>query len=187
MHQDIQKALEVLQNGGTILYPTDTIWGLGCDATNLIAVAKLYEIKKRVDTKSMLVLLDNENRLTQYVQTVPDAAWELIDVADKPLTIIYPGAKNLAENLPANDGSIGIRITNDEFCQKLIQKLKKPIVSTSANISGKPAPTVCAEIEQEILNAVDYAVAWRQDDLAINPPSSIIKIDEKNRICILRE
>src|SRR5512133_346010 len=130
---DLVKAVETLQKGGIILYPTDTIWGLGCDATNRDAVARIYSIKQRRDEKSMLVLLDDAEKLYDYVKQVPDIAWNLIEVADKPLTLIYPGAQNLAENLIAEDGSIGIRIVKDEFCRKLISWFRKPIVSTSAN------------------------------------------------------
>lgn len=187
MQNDISKALDVLNKGGLILYPTDTIWGIGCDATNQEAVANIYSLKKRADSKSMLVLLNNPNRLNQYIDIVPEISWELIEVADKPITIIYPGAKNLAENLIADDGSIGIRIVKDEFCNKLIERFKKPIVSTSANISGKPSPATFQQIESEIKSGVDYIIEYRQEDTSIRPPSSIIKLDSNNRIQILRK
>jgi L-threonylcarbamoyladenylate synthase len=187
MNNDISRALEVLRNGGLILYPTDTIWGIGCDTTNAEAVAKVYALKQRVDSKSMLVLIDNENRLTQYIDEVPEIAWQLIDVADKPITIIYPGAKNLAKNLVAEDGSIGIRLVKDEFCQKLIERFKKPIVSTSANISGEKTPAIFDEISETIKQGVDYIVEWRQDDLLKGIPSSIIKIDASGKFSIIRE
>lgn len=186
MIEEIKKAVEVLRDGGIILYPTDTIWGIGCDATNPEAVKRVYEIKQRADSKALLVLLDNENRLTQYVEEVPEVAWELIEVTDKPLTIIYSGAKNLAKNLIAEDGSIGIRIPNDEFCQKLIERFRKPIVSTSANISGMQAPAIFSEISDNILHSVDYIVNWRQDDTSKQQASSIIKLDTGGRFKIIR-
>ena len=186
MIDDIKKAVEVLQQGGVILYPTDTIWGIGCDATNAEAVKRVYEIKKRVDSKAMLVLLDNDNRLQQYVTEVPEVAWELIDVADKPMTIIYSGAKNLAKNLIAQDGSVGIRIAKDEFCQKLIGRFRKPIVSTSANISGESAPAIFDDILEEIKQSVDYIVSYRQDDMSKRPASSIIKLDASGLIKVIR-
>jgi len=176
MDSDIKKALEVLKDGGVILYPTDTIWGLGCDAANEEAVEKIYTIKKRSDQKSMLVLLDNANKIPSYITDMPEIAWDLIDLTEKPLTIIYSGAKNLAKNLVAQDGSIGIRISQDDFNQKLIRKFKKPIVSTSANISGQKAPQNFSEISEEIIMAVDYVVEWKQDDFSRAEPSSIVKL-----------
>jgi L-threonylcarbamoyladenylate synthase len=187
MQNDLSQALDILNKGGLILYPTDTIWGIGCDATNPDAVAKIYSLKKRADSKSMLVLLNNANRLSQYIDIVPEIAWELIEVTDKPLTIIYPGAKNLASNLIADDGSIGIRIVKDGFCDKLIERFKKPIVSTSANMSGKPSPSTFQHIECEIKSGVDYIVKFRQEDSDIHPPSSIVKLDSDGRIQILRK
>lgn len=187
MNSDINKALEVLREGGLILYPTDTIWGIGCDATNSNAVKRIYDLKKRADNKAMLVLVDTENRLAQYIQEVPEIVYELLDVADKPITIIYPGAKNLAQNLVGDDGSIGIRVVKDDFCQQLINRFRKPIVSTSANISGQIAPLCFAEITDEIKQGVDYIVSWRQSDNSKNQPSSIIKIDNKCRIEVIRK
>ena len=187
MEEDIKKALEVLKNGGIILYPTDTIWGLGCDATNEKAVEKIYQIKKRSDQKSMLVLLENPAKIPSYVNEMPDITWDLIELSDKPLTIIYSEAKNLAQNLIADDGSIGIRISSDDFNQKLIQRFRKPIVSTSANVSGEPSPQNFDEISQEIINSVDYVVTWRQDDYTKAKPSSIIKLGKGNEIQIIRE
>ncbi len=187
MNNDIANALEVLHNGGLILYPTDTIWGIGCDATNPEAVAKIYKLKQREDSKSMLVLLNNPNRLTQYVDEVPEIAWELIDVNDKPMTLIYPGAKNLAQNLVAEDGSIGIRIVAEEFCDKLITRFKKPIVSTSANISGEPSPAFFDEINEEVKDGVDYIVEYRQADTTPKQPSSIIKLGVGGTFEILRK
>lgn len=187
MIDDIKKALEALQSGGLILYPTDTIWGIGCDATNPEAVQRVYELKKRADSKAMLVLLDNDNRLQQYVSEVPEVAWELIDAAEKPMTIIYSGAKNLAKNLIAEDGSVGIRIANDEFCEKLIGRFKRPIVSTSANISGEVSPAIFNEISEEIVNGVDYVVNHRQNDTRKSAASSIIKLDASGLFTILRK
>ena len=140
MTEDIQKACEIMQAGGIILYPTDTIWGIGCDATNEKAVQKVYELKKRTDNKAMLVLTDSSAKLSMYVSDMPDIAWDLIEVADKPLTIIYPHAKNLASNLLGEDGSVGIRVTNEEFSRKLCERFRRPLVSTSANVSGEPSP-----------------------------------------------
>jgi L-threonylcarbamoyladenylate synthase len=184
---DLTKALEVLRSGGIILYPTDTIWGLGCDATNPLAVKRIYEIKKREDSKSMLLLMENPNLLNSYLTEVPEIAWDLIEVADTPLTIIYPGAKNLANNLLANDGSIGIRITNEPFTQQLIQRFRKPIVSTSANISGLRSPQNFTEISDEIKKMVDYIVVYRQDDYSRTNPSGIIKLGTGGQIEIIRK
>ena len=187
MNNDIKKAVEVLRSGGVILYPTDTIWGLGCDATNKEAVDRIYRIKQRDDSKSMLVLIDNPAKLNSYIDTVPEIAWDLIDVSDKPLTIIYPGAKNLADNLVADDGTIGIRITNEEFSRNLCQRFRLPLVSTSANISGRPAPGNFSEIEQEIIDQVDYVVEYRQDDLSKAAPSGIIKLGVSGEITVIRK
>ena len=187
MHNDINKALEVLKAGGVILYPTDTIWGIGCDATNAEAVKRVYEIKNREDSKAMLVLMENPNRLNSYVDEVPEIAWDLIDANDKPMTLIYPGAKNLAPNLINSDGTIGIRISNEEFTQNLIQRFKRPIVSTSANISGDPSPANFLEIDEKLKELVDYVVEYRQDDMEKASASSIIKIGVGGEIQILRK
>ena len=187
MHNDIKKALEVLKNGGIILYPTDTIWGIGCDATNEEAVKRVYEIKQREDSKSMLVLMENPNRISSYVDDVPEIALDLLEVTNKPTTIIYSGAKNLANNLINSDGSIGIRITNEDFTQQLIQRFKKPIVSTSANITGDAPAQNFMEISQDIIDAVDYVVEYRQDDITKALASSIIKIGSDWGVQIIRE
>ncbi|MCD7976727.1 MAG: threonylcarbamoyl-AMP synthase [Tannerellaceae bacterium] len=176
MTDEIKKACEVLQSGGLILYPTDTIWGIGCDATNEAAVQKIYTLKKRIDNKAMLVLMDSPAKLDRYVEEVPDIAWDLIEVADKPLTIIYSQGKNFALNLLGEDGSIGIRITQEEFSRKLCERFRKPIVSTSANISGQPAPANFRDIPDEIKAGVDYIVNYRQDDMHTSQPSGIIKL-----------
>jgi len=185
--EDINKCLEILKNGGVILYPTDTIWGLGCDATNEKAVRKVFEIKKRSDSKSMLVLMENINLLERYVNKVPDVAYDLIEVTDKPLTIIYSGAKNLASGIIAEDGSVGIRFTSESFTSILIQRFRKPIVSTSANISGKKSPVNFEDIDEDIINAVDYTVKYRQSDKTQASPSSIIKLGEAGEIKIIRK
>ena len=184
---DLAKAVEVLRAGGIILYPTDTIWGLGCDATNQAAVKRIYEIKQREDSKSMLILMENPNLLNSYIAEVPEIAWELIEVTDQPLTIIYPKAKNLATNLLAPDGSVGIRITNEAFSQQLVQRFRKPIVSTSANISGQKSPQNYTEISEEVKKSVDYIVLYRQDDYSRAKPSSIIKLGVGGQIEIIRK
>ena len=186
MEDDIKKACEIMEKGGIILYPTDTIWGIGCDATNEDAVKRVYEIKKRIDSKALIVLVDKPVKVEFYVREVPEIAWNLIDVADKPLTIVYPNARNLATNVLADDGSVGIRITQETFSRKLCERFRKAIVSTSANISGQPAPTNFNEISDEIKQAVDYVVTYRQDDPYQPSPSSVIWIGDGGVIKILR-
>ena len=176
-----------MREGGVILYPTDTIWGIGCDATNEDAVRRVYEIKQRQDSKAMLVLVDSSVKVDFYVRDVPEVAWDLIDLADKPLTIIYSGARNLAANLLAEDGSVGIRVTNEDFCKRLCQQFRKAIVSTSANISGQPSPKNFSEISEEVKSAVDYIVGYRQEEMSNPKPSSIIKLDKGGVIKIIRE
>ncbi len=176
-----------MNEGGVILYPTDTIWGIGCDATNEEAVRRVYEIKQRSDSKAMLVLVDSAVKVDFYVQDVPEVAWDLIEVADKPLTIIYSGARNLAPNLLAEDGSVGIRVTNEDFSKRLCQQFRKAIVSTSANVSGQPSPTNFSEITEELKSLVDYVVGYRQDEIGHPKPSSIIKLDKGGVIKIIRE
>lgn len=187
MHEDIKKALEVLKNGGIILYPTDTIWGIGCDATNEKAVDRIYKIKKRQDSKSMLVLMENPALLDRYVDDVPEIAWDLVEVATTPLTVIYQKAKNLAKNLIAEDGSIGIRFTKEVFTTQLLQRFRKPLVSTSANISGEKSPTFFDEISEDIKSQVDFIVEFRQNDTTPAQPSSIIKLGPGGRIDIIRK
>ena len=186
MNENLKKACDVLRKGGLILYPTDTIWGIGCDATNEEAVQRVYTLKQRADNKAMLLLLGNEARLESYVQEVPEIAWSLIEVADRPLTLIYPGARNLAPNLIAEDGSVGIRITREEFSRRLCEQFRRPVVSTSANISGQPAPHTFQEIAEEIKQGVDYIVQYRQDDLTAAQPSSIIKLGAGGLFQIIR-
>ena len=172
--------------GGLILYPTDTIWGIGCDATNEEAVRKVYALKRRSDHKAMLLLMDSSTKLNYYVQEVPDVAWDLIELADSPLTVIYSGARNVAPNLLAEDGSVGIRITQEEFSHKLCERFRKPLVSTSANVSGAPSPANFSEISETIKSGVDYIVRYRQEDLSKAAPSHIIKLGAGGLVKIIR-
>lgn len=187
MNEEIKKACQVMREGGVILYPTDTIWGIGCDATNEEAVRRVYEIKRRADSKAMLVLVDSAVKVDFYVQDVPEVAWDLIELADKPLTIIYSGAHNLAPNLLAEDGSVGIRVTGEEFSKRLCQQFRKAIVSTSANVSGQPSPQNFSEISEDIKAAVDYIVDYRREETTQAKPSSIIKLDKGGVIKIIRQ
>ena len=187
MNEEIKKACQVMREGGVILYPTDTIWGIGCDATNEEAVRRVYEIKHRADSKAMLVLVDSAVKVDFYVQDVPEVAWDLIELADKPLTIIYSGARNLAPNLLAEDGSVGIRVTGEEFSKRLCQQFRKAIVSTSANVSGQPSPQNFSGISEEIKSAVDYIVDYRREETGKAKPSSIIKLDKGGVIKIIRQ
>lgn len=187
MHNDLRQALEVLHRGGVILYPTDTVWGIGCDATNPEAVQRVYAIKQRTDSKALITLVDSPAKIQAHVAEMPDVAWDLIDVAVKPLTIIYDGARHLAPNLLAEDGSIAMRVTSEAFSQMLCMRFKKPIVSTSANISGAPTPATFAEIDKRIKQAVDYICTTRQDDRSIASPSSIIKLGVGGEVKIIRE
>ena len=178
--EDLKRACEVMQKGGVILYPTDTIWGIGCDATNPEAVKRVYDIKKRV-------LVESTVKVNFYVSDVPAVAWDLIEFTTKPLTIIYDGARNLAENLLAEDGSVGIRVTAEEFSKQLCFRFRKAIVSTSANISGQPSPANFSEISEEVKQAVDYIVEYRQDEVGHPKPSSIIKLGKGGEVKIIRE
>lgn len=188
MNEDLNKALEVLRAGGVILYPTDTIWGLGCDATNAEAVRRIYSIKQRADNKSLIVLVDSAARIDSYVQNAPEVAFSLIELATSPLTVIFEGAKNLAANvINADDQSVGIRVATDDFCPTLIQRFRKPIVSTSANISGQPAPACFNEIDQRIIDSVDYVVRHRQDDTSKHKASGIVKIGRNGEVKVIRE
>lgn len=187
MNEDIKQAFDVLVAGGLILYPTDTIWGIGCDATNEDAVRRVYELKRRIDSKALITLLDNPVKLDYYISDVPEIAWDLIELTDKPLTIIYEGARNVASNLIAEDGSLGIRITKEKFSQTLCQRFRKAIVSTSANISGKPSPQSFVDISEEIKSGVDYIVKYRQSERSDSKPSSIIKLGSSGQIQIIRE
>lgn len=182
----MQKALEILKNGGVILYPTDTIWGIGCDATNVEAINKIFEIKKREKNKSMIILVESERRLQDLVD-VPEMAWQIIDLSEKPVTIVYENPRNLPKEILAEDGSIGIRLVKDNFCKKLIGKLNKPLVSTSANFSGDKSPLKFSDISLELIDAVDYAVEENREKFSKYSGSSVIKIWNDGRVKVLRE
>ncbi len=187
LREDINNALKVLREGGVILYPTDTVWGLGCDATDREAVAKVFRIKNREDSKSLIVLVNGFAMLERYVEEIPEIASQILEVADKPVTIIYPKGKNLAGNACSEDGSVGIRIASDSFCNDLITKFRKPIVSTSANFSGSPSPHNFSEIEKAIIESAGYTVNFRRQDNKKYKPSSIVKIENDGSIKIIRE
>ncbi len=184
---DIKKAIEVMRQGGIILYPTDTVWGIGCDATNAEAVAKVYALKRRDDSKALICLVDSDNRLQRYVRNVPDVAWQLIEAVEKPTTLILDGAVNLAPNLIAEDGSIGIRVTKEAFSRELCYRFQKAIVSTSANVSGEPAAQNYCDISQEILDGVDYVCQSRRQEHKPHTPSSIIKLAADGEVTIIRK
>ncbi len=183
---DIVQCLKVLSDGGLILYPTDTVWGIGCDATNAEAVKRVYALKQRDDSKALIVLIDSADHLDHYVVDVPAIAHELVDVAVKPLTIIYEGAYNVAHNLLGEQDSVGIRIPSDEFCHRLCERFGKPIVSTSANVSGEPTAKSFAEISPAIVQGVDYVVNWRRDDKTPHQPSNIILLSRDGTFKIIR-
>lgn len=183
---DIRQAIEVMNKGGVILYPTDTIWGIGCDATNEAAVRRVFEIKKRADAKALITLVDSEAKLEFYVNDIPEVAWDLIEVAERPLTIIFDHARNLAPNLLAEDGSAGIRITKEEFSKNLCMRMKRAIVSTSANISGEPSPKCFADISPEILQTVDYVCTSRRNETHNPPASNIIKLGSGGEVKVIR-
>ncbi|MDF2192471.1 L-threonylcarbamoyladenylate synthase [Paraflavitalea sp. CAU 1676] len=182
---DVENGLAVLQRGGLILYPTDTIWGIGCDATNADAVRRIYELKQRPETKSMIVLLADERDLLQYVANPDLAVFDYLEGVTKPTTVIYEGAIGLADNLVNQDGSIAIRIVQETYCKHLIKRLRRPIVSTSANISGEPSPRTFAEIPEAIKEQVDYVVRHRRDDTAIAAPSAIVRW-ERGQVTVIR-
>lgn len=182
----MEKALEILKSGGTILYPTDTIWGIGCDATNIDAINKIFEIKKREKTKSMIILVESEKRLQDLVD-VPEMAWEIIDLSEKPVTIVYDNPRGLPKEILAEDGSIGIRLVKDDLCKKLISKLNKPLVSTSANFSGDKSPMKFSDINPEIISLVDYAVEENREKISEYSGSSVIRVWNDGRIKVLRE
>ena len=187
MNSQIDATIKVLKAGGVILYPTDTIWGLGCDATNAQAVEKIYKIKERADSKSLITLVANIDMVGMYVKEIPEIAISLMEVNDKPMTIIYPGAIGLAKNVIAEDGSIGIRVPNNIFCTRLISKFRRAIVSTSANISGEKAPLDFESIPQAIKDAVDFIVDPSMEEDSFNKASQIIKVGLTNEITIIRE
>ncbi|MDY0905584.1 L-threonylcarbamoyladenylate synthase [Pedobacter sp. CFBP9032] len=187
LKEEINKALEVLKDGGVILYPTDTIWGLGCDATNVEAVEKLLKIKNRPAEKSLIVLLDVDSKIQSYINEVPEVAYDLIEYAENPLTIVFPGAKNLAPNVINSDGSVGIRIVKHDFCTPLLQRFRKPIVSTSANLSGQPSPKFFDDIDPEILDLVDLVVDFEQENRSIKKPSTIMKLSPGGQFEFIRK
>ncbi|MFL5728060.1 MAG: L-threonylcarbamoyladenylate synthase [Cytophagaceae bacterium] len=187
MQSEITKTLEYLKKDGIILYPTDTIWGVGCDAGNSNAVKKIFELKKRADHKAMIVLISEIGQLYNYVQKIPEIAWDLVDFAEKPLTVIYPQGKNVAKELLGEDGSIAIRLVRDEFCRNLINKFRKAIVSTSANFSGDPSPAIFSQINPGILSGVDYVVNWRQQESSPSTPSTIMKLELNGEIKFIRK
>ncbi len=185
--EDIKRAIETLRNGGVILYPTDTVWGIGCDATNPEAVKKVYEIKHRDDSKALICLVDSDARLQRYVRNVPDVAWDIFELATKPTTIILDDAVNLAPNLIAEDGTIAMRITQEPFSKELCYRFQKPLVSTSANISSEPAAQNYCDINEELLNAVDYVCWSRRQEHKPHTPSSIIKLEKNGTVAIIRK
>ena len=187
MQKEVERAVELLKEGKTFLYPTDTVWGIGCDATNVEAVKKVYALKQRQDNKALIVLIASIDQLWDYVAQIPEIAWDIVEFSEKPVTVIYPKGKNLAANLLGEDGSIGIRLVKDEFCKKVIQKFRKPLVSTSANISGEPSPAIFSEVSEAIKNGVDYIVDWRREDKTKNAPSTIMKLELDGAIKFLRK
>lgn len=187
MEKEIKATVEALRQGKVILYPTDTVWGIGCDATNQEAVERVFEIKNRPANKSLIVLVGQEAQLNKYVKEVPAVAWDLVEFADKPLTIIYDQAQNLAKNVIGEDGSIAIRVVKDEFCEQVLHRFGKAIVSTSANLSGEPNPATFDEIAELVKERVDYIVPLRQDERKKSQPSSIIKLGNSGDIKIIRK
>lgn len=184
--EDIRRAIEVMNKGGIILYPTDTIWGLGCDATNADAVRRIYDIKQRTDAKALISLVDSETKVQFYVKEVPEVAWDVMELSERPMTVVFDGGRNLAPNLLAEDGSVAIRITKEAFSKELCMRMKRAIVSTSANISGQPAPRCFSEISEEIKAAVDYICTSRQDEPPTQMASSIIKLGAGGEVTIIR-
>jgi len=187
MLEEINNSVNVLTKGGIIIYPTDTVWGIGCDATNAAAVERIYKLKKRNETKSMIILLSDTEMLKNYVKDIPVIAWDLINCFDHPTTIIYPGAQNIARNLIGHDGSIAIRIVKDEFCKQLVTLFGKPIVSTSANISGEATPLLFSKISQDIISAVDYVVNIGHGIIKQTKSSTIIKLSSDGNYEVIRQ
>lgn len=187
MTEDIKQAVKVLQEGGTLLYPTDTIWGIGCDATNEKAASKIYNIKGRRKSSSFIVLLHNPKMISDYVKTIPGILWDLIESLDFPTTIIYPDSKNIAKNVIAADGTVAIRIVKDGFCHDLLSAFNKPIVSTSANFSGEPPPLLFKDISEELIKRVDYVTKSGRTNLQKVKPSTIIKLSPNGEFDVIRE
>lgn len=186
INTEVHNAFEVIKNGGIILYPTDTVWGIGCDATNPEAIAKIYALKQREDSKSMIVLMNGDKMMYNVFSAIPDLAWDLWDLSEKPTTLILDNPRNIAENLIAADKTLGVRIIKEPFCFKLLERMKKPIVSTSANISGMVAPKTFKEISPEIIKGVDYVVNLQRDKVCKNP-STIIKLSLDNQVKVIRK
>ncbi len=185
--KDLADALKTLRSGGVILYPTDTVWGLGCDATNAQAVRRIYDIKRRAENRSLIVLVNSVSMLERYVDSPPEVALQMAELSEKSLTIVYDRGRSLAEGVASEDGSVGVRICTNPFCDALISRLRRPLVSTSANISGTDTPAIFDEISEEMKNAVDYVCLWRQDDRSRARPSPVIKISGNGIVKILRE
>lgn len=185
--EDIRQAVQTLRQGGLILYPTDTIWGIGCDASNADAVRRVYELKQRQDSKALICLVDNPNRVQRYFRQVPDVAWDLIDFAERPLTLILDGAVGVPDSLVAEDGSLGIRVTKENISHELCFRFQKAVVSTSANISGEPSPANFSEIDPRIVAGVDYVMKSRQNDTSKAKPSQIIKLKADGQVTVLRQ
>lgn len=185
--EDIKRACEVMRRGGVILYPTDTVWGIGCDATRSDAVSKVFEIKRRADSKALIVLTDSIEGLWRIVDNVPSVAEDLIELSDRPVTIIYDKGINLAPGVTATDGTVAVRVTHEEFSRRLCRAFRRPLVSTSANVSGKPSAAVFSEIPAEIIDAVDYVCTSRRDDIAPARPSMIIRVSDDLTFKVIRE
>ncbi|MDQ6469430.1 L-threonylcarbamoyladenylate synthase [Flavobacterium sp. LHD-80] len=186
MNEEIIKAYEVIKEGGIILYPTDTVWGIGCDATNPEAVAKIYKLKQRAETQSMIVLMNGEKMMYNVFKNIPEVAWQILDLSEKPTTLILDDARNVAHNVISADKSLGIRLVKEPFCFKLMERMKKPLVSTSANISGQPTPMSFKEISPEIINGVDYVVNLYRDKVG-GKPSTIIKLTNDSQVKVIRK
>jgi L-threonylcarbamoyladenylate synthase len=186
INQEVQKAFEIIANGGIILYPTDTVWGIGCDATNEVAIQKIYALKKRAESKSMIVLMNGEKMMYQVFKNIPEVAWQIIDLSEKPTTLILDKPQHIAKNIIAEDETLGVRIVKEPFCFKLMERMKKPLVSTSANISGMPTPKSFKEIVPEIIKGVDYVVNLHQEKIC-DKPSTIIKLGLDNQVKVIRK
>lgn len=185
LNQEIHNAFQVILNGGIILYPTDTVWGIGCDATNSEAVKKIYALKKRVESKSMIVLMNGEKMMYNVFNDIPEVAWQILDLSEKPITLILDQPKNVAPNIIAKDNTLAVRIVKETFCYKLMERMKRPLVSTSANISGQPTPKSFKEISPDIIKGVDYVVNLHRDKIC-NKPSTIIKLTLDSQVKIIR-
>lgn len=186
INTEVHNAFEVIKSGGIILYPTDTVWGIGCDATNAEAVAKIYKLKQRAETQSMIVLMNAEKMMYNVFKDIPEVAWQILDLSEKPTTLILDNPRNVAPNIIASDKSLGIRLVKEPFCFKLLERMKKPLVSTSANISGQPTPKSFKEINPEIIKGVDYVVNLHHDKIA-GKPSTIIKLTSDSQVKVIRK